>query len=121
MTLTSQEADERLRAMLQADEMPALTGDEVAVLLDDADRGDAGDGLRRYDLNAAAAEGWRWKAGKVAGLPNVTADGASFDRDSVRDTCLEMSARYAAKRRGRLRARPQHQIVQPGWSDWVGR
>jgi len=47
-----------------------------------------------WDLNAAAAEGWRWKAGKVAGNFTFSTDNQSFDRVQVKDACLEMARMY---------------------------
>lgn len=52
-----------------------------------------------YDLYAAAAEGWRWKAGKVASEYNFATDSQRFDRAQQYAHCLEMAAAYA--RRGR--------------------
>ena len=49
-----------------------------------------------WDLNAAAAEGWRMKAGKVAGDFTFSADGASYSKADVLAHCLEMETRYAS-------------------------
>lgn len=49
-----------------------------------------------YDLNLAAAEGWRWKAAKAASLTGFTADGATFHEEQIVAHCLGMAARYAA-------------------------
>lgn len=53
-----------------------------------------------WDLNAAAAEGWRMKAGKVAGDFNFSADGASYSKADVLAHCLEMESRYASMSHG---------------------
>lgn len=50
-----------------------------------------------WDLNHAAAEGWRWKAAKVATEFDFSTDGQSFKRDQQRAACLEMAAQYANK------------------------
>lgn len=47
-----------------------------------------------YDLNAAAAEGWRWKAGKVAGAYNIGQDGSTLQRSDMHKQCLAMAAYY---------------------------
>lgn len=90
----------RLERMVQASTYPELGREEVAELVELAKRPD---GYGRapdtdewagvYDLNAAAAEGWRWKAGKVAGDESVTADGSSFTADAYKG-CLAMAKQY---------------------------
>jgi hypothetical protein len=55
-----------------------------------------------YDLNAAAAEGWRIKAGMVAGDFNFSADGASYSKADVLAHCLEMETKYASRSHGVL-------------------
>lgn len=98
------EAFVRLSAMLQADEAPKLSGDDVDQLLDEAARADSagiapnGDGwIETWSLEAAAAEGWRRKAGKVAGRFNVTTDGDALARAQIFAHCLMMADRYARK------------------------
>lgn len=46
-----------------------------------------------YNLAAAAAEGWRWKAGKAVENTDASADGASFRGVSAGD-CLAQAAVY---------------------------
>lgn len=63
-----------------------------------------------WDLNAAAAEGWRMKAGKVAGDFNFSADGASYSKADVLAHCLEMETKYASLSHGlmaTLRGKPR--------------
>lgn len=48
-----------------------------------------------FDLNAAAAEGWRWKAAKAASWIDFTADGASFKQSQVLELCERMVKRYS--------------------------
>lgn len=50
--------------------------------------------LGTYDLNAAAAEGWRWKAAVAAGSFDFAADGQSFNRSQIAESCREMAAMY---------------------------
>jgi hypothetical protein len=83
---------------------PVLSADDLDALLDlyqtpDADgRLVSDDGwVPTWDLNAAAAEGWRWKAGRVAGDFNFSADNASYSKESTMAHCLAMATQYAAK------------------------
>lgn len=47
-----------------------------------------------YDLNAAAAEGWRWKAAKVAGDFTFASDGQTFNRSDMVKACQLMARTY---------------------------
>ena len=49
-----------------------------------------------YDLYAAAAEGWRWKAGKIADAFDFSTDQQSFDRSQKVKHCMDMAAKYDA-------------------------
>jgi hypothetical protein len=102
------DALERLQAMTQYSVAPELTTDELDILLTFAAIADE-DGLQPDDddyvptyaavaLNAAAAEGWRWKAGKVDGV-KFSADGFSIDPGATVERLLKM-ADYYAKRGG---------------------
>lgn len=55
-----------------------------------------------WDLNAAAAEGWRIKAGKVAGRYNFTTDGQQFARAQMLAHCRQMEKMYRRKITGGL-------------------
>lgn len=50
-----------------------------------------------YDYNFAAAEGWRWKAGKAAASYAFTMDGDSPERSFLMIRCEKMAAAYARK------------------------
>ena len=50
-----------------------------------------------YDLYAAAAEGWRWKAGKVSNAFDFSTDQQSFDRSQMYDHCMKQAAFYDAR------------------------
>ena len=50
-----------------------------------------------YDLHAAAAEGWRWKAGKIADRFDFSTDQQSFDKSQQFKHCMEMAAFYDAR------------------------
>lgn len=49
-----------------------------------------------WNLNAAAAEGWRWKAGKVAGDFTFSADDGTYNKAQVLAHCEAMAAQFAA-------------------------
>lgn len=99
--MTETEARDLIEAMTAWDSVPTLTEDQVDLLVVRARRSDS-DGLvpsdtgwaGTYDLNAAAAEGWRWKAGKVAGDFTFASDGQSFNRADMVKACMDMAATY---------------------------
>lgn len=100
------EALARLTAMTSPSEDPFLTGDELQLLLDGALVADV-NGLPpsstaytdTWDLRGAAAEGWRWKAGKVAHRVDFGTDVHRQSRDQLQKHCLAMAELYA---RGRI-------------------
>ena len=49
---------------------------------------------RSFDLNGAAAHGWREMAASKASLYKFSADGASYDRQQWFDHCMTMAAHY---------------------------
>lgn len=120
----------RLVRMVAATSEPTLTDGEVDDLLAIAARPDA-DGLERgtaewvptWELNSAAAEGWRWKAGKAVGDPGYSADGASWKGMDVK-ACLDQAAHYdtlaiAAANGGAgfvtVAPRSSHNLYDPRW------
>lgn len=50
-----------------------------------------------WDLNAAAAEGWRWKAGKAAAQFSFAAHEQRFDRAQKHQHCLLMAREFGRK------------------------
>lgn len=68
-----------------------------------------------WDLNAAAAEGWRIKGGKVAGDFNFSADGASYSKADVLAHCLEMETKYASRSHGVMNTLAGPQVLPQGW------
>ncbi len=48
-------------------------------------------------LARGAAEGWRWKAAKVANSYDFSADGQSFSRSQMFQMCKDMAKMYAKK------------------------
>lgn len=102
--LTPEIAEARLRAMVAAADAPALTDPEVTDLLELAKRRDTDGNVPTdaawnptWHLASAAAEGWRRKAGKLAGRPDVRADDASVSWGKVREHCLAMARVYGAQ------------------------
>ena len=101
MAITPAEARARLERMVAASAVPTLDAAEVDDLMLMAARNDSvnvppGEPLwvATYDLNAAAAEGWRWKAGRVAGEYTIGQDGSSLNRSDMHKHCLAMAAYY---------------------------
>lgn len=100
--MTEAEALARLTAMVSPDEDPVLSSDELQILLDDhhvVDVNGLGPDSSGYTptwgLRAAAAEGWRWKAGKVASRYDFSSDVHSHKRDQLQKHCLEMAKTFS--------------------------
>lgn len=96
-------ARRRLLSMTDGAADPALDAEELEELLDDHATVDAdgraptdADWVGTFDLNRAAAAGWRRRAGKVAGDYDVNADGRSLSRSKVRESFLAMAEQYDA-------------------------
>jgi hypothetical protein len=94
----------RIGAMTAWDSEPTLTSEELDTLVELAQRADAdgrapwdADWSGTYDLNAAAAEGWRWKAARAASKFDVTTDGQTVIRSQIIDHCQEMAEMYRKK------------------------
>jgi hypothetical protein len=56
-----------------------------------------------YDLNAGAAEGWRWKAALVAGQFDFATDQQTFNRTGKYKQCISMAEHYGKRVSGSLR------------------
>jgi len=105
--LTEAEARADIERMTAFSAEPALTTAEVGRLVALAKRVDAA-GLKpgtvgwtpTWDRYASVAEGWRWKAAKVAGQFSFSADGGRIDKAEIRRACLEMAQHYSARRYG---------------------
>jgi hypothetical protein len=102
--MTEEQAIARLEVMTASSVDPVLSETEIGMLLDmcrlaDADDNapDDADWTPTWDLNRAAAEGWRWKAGKAAARFDFSADGAKFDRSQIVMHCERMAAQYARR------------------------
>jgi len=66
-----------------------------------------------YDLNAAAAEGWRWKAAKVAGEFDFSTDQQDFSRSNKHTQCLAMAEHYQKRVSGSVRVKGSLPILTP--------
>ena len=85
-----------LERAVQWEDAPALTSAEVDSLMDLAESGGE---YAAADLNGAAATGWGWKAGKVAGDFALSLEGGvKFNRDQVYAHCLGMVDAYLSGR-----------------------
>lgn len=98
------DAYQAILRMVQADQEPVLLDADIQALVSYARRADAF-GLPpsdaawtpTYDLNAAAAEGWRWKAGSAAGQYDWTSTLQQFKPSQIAAACLAQAKVYAAK------------------------
>lgn len=107
--MTEAEARSRLKKMIAADVDPILTVDEVDDLLLMAKREDS-EGLApsdddwepTFDLVSAAAEGWRWKAGRTVPRYGVSLDTESLQRQQVYAHCMSQANNYAKRIVGNL-------------------
>lgn len=92
---------EQLALMTAANSVPRLSAAALDTLLDACRLADSAghapasaDWRGAYDLNSAAAEGWRWKAAMTAAEFDFTADGATYNRAQVQAQCLKMAEHY---------------------------
>lgn len=107
--MTEAEARTKLELMVLASEEPLLSATQLTDILTYARRPDA-DGLTyedvgwtpTWDLDAAAAEGWRRKAGIAAARFNFSEDGQNFQRAQVYAHCLSQAEQYARRAFGLL-------------------
>jgi len=109
MPMSENEARTRLQTMTASSKEPTLTEAELGLLVASAKRADR-DGLPpsdaawtpTWDLNAAAAEGWRWKAAKAAADFDFSEDGQSFKRSQMVAACERMADLYGRRVIGTL-------------------
>lgn len=102
--METQDAPARLRRMVAAGTEPVLEQADLDVLLRLASRRDLSGRytsdvgwVPTYDLAAAAAEGWRWKAAQAAFLTDVKVGDLGVTRSQLHDHCLSMAAIYARR------------------------
>lgn len=110
-TPTGDESDllEKLSRMVLADEEPALSTAQLEDCLVYARRPDSeGRGYSdtdwepTWDLDAAAAEGWRRKASIAANRFNFAEDNQRFDRAQVYQHCAAQAEDYARRSMGAI-------------------
>ncbi len=100
----------RLERMVAAGVEPTLSPTDIDDLLNLARRVDV-NGLSpsdvgwipTFDLDAAAAEGWRTKAGRAVPRFGVSLDGDTLNRQQIYVHCLKQADAYARRILGSLR------------------
>lgn len=109
--MTEDEAQEKLALMVLAEEEPVLSAEQLEALVELARRPDEQgfvftDGTAvwtpSWDLNFAAAEGWRRKAGIAASRFSFSEDGQRFERAQVYAHCVAQAEAYARKGMGSI-------------------
>lgn len=93
--LDDDEAKASIARKTSATTAPLLDDDDLTALLKFAKRPTGG-----YNINRAAAEGWRWKAARAASGFTFTADGVQVDKSTIMAHCLDMVKEYS---RGQVR------------------
>lgn len=102
--MTEAEAYELLEYMTASGADPTLSATQIGLLVDLAKRADT-EGVAptdaawepTFDLDAAAAEGWRWKAGQAAPRFGVSLDGDTLHRQQIYAHCLRQAEMYARR------------------------
>jgi hypothetical protein len=95
------EALTQLKRMTAWEKDPTLSSDELDALLEAFAKTDA-DGIApgeedwtpTYNLKAAAAEGWRWKAAKASELVSTDQDGDRQSTNQIFEHCQRMIGLY---------------------------
>lgn len=101
--MTEDQARARLERMVAAGTFPELDTDEITDLLDQARQPDSAGRAPTddaweptFELYRAAAEGWRWKAGKVAPDYSFGIDDQTSHQSDIHKHCLAQVTMYAA-------------------------
>jgi hypothetical protein len=118
--MTEEQATAMLKQMTAAAKFPTLSDEvQIPLLVNLAKRADVNglppsdaNWVPTWDLNAAAAEGWRWKASAVSGNFDFETDGQSFDRSQVEANCLTMATQYANRIAGSLPVRSENVLAE---------
>jgi len=91
--------------MCAAEEFPQLSVDEIERVIQNASRRDeygllpySSGWTPTYDLDAAAADGWRIKAAKWAGRVDVSDGNTRISRSQGHKMAMEMVKLYAGRR-----------------------
>jgi len=103
--MTRDQALARLMLLTGADTEPGLDAQELQALLSMSALVDSlglapsdADWTPTWDLNRGAAEGWRWKAAKLAASHfDFSADGAAFQRSQAVAHCQAQAQMYARR------------------------
>ena len=90
--LTTATARAYLESMVAKDSDPTLSTAEITQLMSFA-----GSEALGWKLELAAAEGWRWKAGKVAALYSFAIEDSQSDQGQVYRNCLDQAIIYAER------------------------
>jgi hypothetical protein len=77
---------------------PALADDDLTILegIARAAEPDADNDLPGWDLDLAAAQGWQWRAGRLADQRKVGAEGATAENQQRYEHAMEMARHYAS-------------------------
>lgn len=107
--MTESEARAKFETMILADQDPVLDLDQIEDLFTYARRPDAdgndytdADWEPTWNLDAAAAEGWRRKAALAVARFDFAEDGQSFHRAQIYSHCLTQAAQYARRAMGSI-------------------
>jgi hypothetical protein len=99
--MTEAEARARLQRMIAADQEPVLATPDIDDLVAIAKRPDSNDvipsdpaWIPTWNLNAAAAEGWLWKAGKCSPNYSFAVDAEQSSQSDVFAHCMAMHEKY---------------------------
>jgi hypothetical protein len=94
----------KLEDMVAASTFPTLSTEQVDRLLAEAKRTDKDghapdddDWSGLYDLNYAAAAGWRIKAGMTSNRHSFGSNQGNYNPEQVFEHCMKMADHYAAK------------------------
>jgi hypothetical protein len=97
-------SDAEIKVFIEAHPLPDLYG------LDPTND----DWMATYDLNAAAADIWEEKAGKVASDFDFDADGGSYSRSQVYEQMMQQARHFRARRSLRtITAKPTYPYQEP--------
>jgi hypothetical protein len=104
---------EKISRMTASDSEPKLEEADLSALLAGFARPDAEgrpptdlNWTPGYDLNAAAAEGWRWKAARASEMIAADLDGAKLSAEQLFEHCERMIGVYAKRVRSTVSVSP---------------
>jgi hypothetical protein len=108
--MTEAEAQDKLALMVMADEDPELSEPQLADLVERARRPDT-EGhtypedawTPTWDLDAAAAEGWRRKASLAVARFDFAEDTQTFSRSQIYSHCIAQAEEYGRRSMGAIK------------------